>query len=117
MPRHEAGCAFSDYYGGMVISGGYDDVDSVEFTQDGVTFSSLPAAMPVGKNEHCMVDLGGGDLFVAGGATRAPPNKTFIYKGGVCIWVLHRIGISSLGKSLFKPRIFLLVNRIEFNRV
>ena len=39
VPRHEAGCAFSDYYGGMVISGGYDDVDSIEFTEDGVTFS------------------------------------------------------------------------------
>ena len=31
VPRHEAGCAVTDSYG-MVISGGYDDVESVEFT-------------------------------------------------------------------------------------
>ena len=31
VPRLEAGCAVTSYYG-MVISGGYDDVETVEYT-------------------------------------------------------------------------------------
>ena len=50
----------------MVISGGYDDITSTEYTLDGVEFESLSEPMPVGKNEHCLVALDGGDLFVTG---------------------------------------------------
>ena len=65
VPRHEAGCSFSSEYG-MVISGGYDDLNSTEYTLDGDEFESLSQPMPVGKNEHCLVALDGGDLFVTG---------------------------------------------------
>ena len=69
MPRHEAGCSFSSEYG-MVISGGYDDLTSTEYTLDGDQFESLSEQMPVGKNEHCLVALDGGDLFVTGWLTQ-----------------------------------------------
>ena len=65
MPRHEAGCSFSPEFG-MVISGGYDDLTSTEFTMDGDKFETLSEPMPVGKNEHCLLALDGGDLFVTG---------------------------------------------------
>ena len=75
MPRHEAGCSFSSEYG-MVISGGYDDLTSTEYTLDGDQFESLSEPMPVGKNEHCLVALDGGDLFVTGGYTK---QLTFVF--------------------------------------
>ena len=65
VPRHEAGCSFSSELG-MVISGGYDDLTSTEYTMDGDKFETLSEPMPVGKNEHCLVALDGGDLFVTG---------------------------------------------------
>ena len=65
VPRHEAGCSFSSEYG-MVISGGYNDLKSTEYTLDGDKFESLSEPMPVGKNEHCLVALEDGDLFVTG---------------------------------------------------
>ena len=65
VPRHEAGCSFSSEYG-MVISGGYNDLKSTEYTLDGDEFESLSEPMPVGKNEHCLVALEDGDLFVTG---------------------------------------------------
>ena len=50
----------------MVISGGYDDLNTTEYTLDGEVFESLAQPMPAGKNEHCLVALDGGDLFVTG---------------------------------------------------
>ena len=65
VPRHEAGCSFSSYFG-MVISGGYDDLTSTEYAVTGYWWETLSEPMPVGKNEHCLVALDGGDLFVTG---------------------------------------------------
>ena len=89
-PIGEAGCAFSSEHG-LVIAGGTSgsDVlgtDAVINTRDGEIFEALPP-MPAAKVEHCLVALDGGDLFVTGGLSPLPSEKTYIFSSSSWEWV------------------------------
>lgn len=86
----EAGCALSNEYG-LVIAGGTNGSDilgtnTVTNTLDGQIFEDLPP-MPVGKVEHCLVALDGGDLFVTGGLSPMPSEKTYVFSSASGEWV------------------------------
>ena len=89
-PIGEAGCAFSSEHG-LLIAGGTSgsDVlgtDAVINTRDGEIFEALPP-MPAAKVEHCLVALDGGDLFVTGGLSPLPSEKTYIFSSISWEWV------------------------------
>ena len=68
--RHWPGAAFDDEEGLWVISGGIIDgqfSSTIEQTRDGITFEVFPAQLPKTLAWHCLVSLGEGDLFLAGG--------------------------------------------------
>lgn len=88
--KGETGCALSSRHG-LVIAGGTDGIDisgidTVTNTHDGETFEDVPP-MPVGKVEHCLVALDGGDLFVTGGLSPMPSEKTYIFFSTSREWV------------------------------
>ena len=64
--------AFDDLEGLWVISGGRNAerplLSSVEQTRDGIKFEPFPAQLPKTLGLHCLVSLGKGDFFLAGGA-------------------------------------------------
>ena len=86
----EAGCALSIEHG-LVTAGGTNGTDilgtnAVTKTQDGEIFEDLPP-MPVAKVEHCLVALDGGDLFVTGGLSPLPSEKTYIFSSTSRHWI------------------------------
>ena len=88
--KGEAGCAQSASHG-LVIAGGVNGVDltglaTVANTVDGETVDEELPPMPVGKTEHCLVALDGGDLFVTGGLSPEPPEKTFLFRSASRAW-------------------------------
>ena len=64
--------AFDDEEGLWVISGGRNAesplLSSVEQTRDGINFEPFPVQLPKTLGLHCLVSLGQGDFFLAGGA-------------------------------------------------
>ena len=86
----EAGCALSSEHG-LVIAGGTNGsdilgTDAVTSTLDGDIFEDVPP-LPAAKVEHCLVALGGGDLFVTGGLSLEPSEKTYIFSSTSREWV------------------------------
>jgi hypothetical protein len=67
------------------VSGGYIDGNissSVEYTEDGTTFNSLPP-MPEAKSKHSMAVLENGNIFVAGGCAS---KSCFLYESERRAW-------------------------------
>ena len=65
-PR-DLGAGTHDSTHGFVMSGGIEDIASVDKTLDGSSLDPLPP-MPVGIDRHCLVALdNGGDVFMTGG--------------------------------------------------
>ena len=64
-PR-DLGAGAYDGKHGFVMSGGVENINSVDRTLDGSAIASL-TPLPLGVQAHCLVSLGnGGDLFMAG---------------------------------------------------
>jgi hypothetical protein len=65
-----------------VVDLAYVKSSSIEYTEDGITFNSLPK-MPEAKVRHCMAVLENGDIFVFGGHQS---KSCFLYESERSAW-------------------------------